>query len=719
MTTTTPHSAPITDPYSRYSSEVSGNDIDLIFKILMDRKKTIFGCMVLVVFMSLLYLTQVQTTYTATTKVMVNATDTTLKRSNVLQTLFRTGRIDAADLLSQIQVMKSPDVIEQLIKDQALYKNPDFGGAPEFESFEVMPETRQMAMVSRIASGLSISPVLGTSIVEISFETRNPIDAAMIANAHPKAYAANEELRAKEQALRASQWLAERLKVLQEDVRKAEMALENAREENNLTLSQNNDIRIQQIDLLTRELSTVEAEYAETQAILELIKTARENNRRLDAIPKFLTDRLAENLKMMEANLERKRALYENKYGQNHPEMIALRAEVAAFRDKLNEEVAIFAESLENQKDIQLAKIREINNKIVEYRDSYKGDSEKRLRIRNLQTQANTSRTLLNNFMGSYLESIQSLNIDQNPVRVIMPATVPTSNSAVSRMLIIVLSAVTGLFLGVFIALVMERIEDSIQTGSQLENLTHLPVYASLPFVKMARDQTAADYLHTHPASVLAELMRTLLTTMLFRNPHHKSGGRVITVTSTHTNEGKTTTAIWLATTAAHVGKRVLIIDADMRRPSLHKAFGIGNKKGLADYLSNRLPLDDTIYKRDGSNVHVMTSKAIPTHALTLLTSERMETLIRRVRDDYDLVILDAPTAHVFSDSLVCAKMSDKALFVVEWKRTKRDDIRNTLKQFTDLQYRDIALVLNKVNEKQILKIRKEDIAYMGHHATL
>jgi capsular exopolysaccharide synthesis family protein len=206
------------------------------------------------------------------------------------------------------------------------------------------------------------------------------------------------------------------------------------------------------------------------------------------------------------------------------------------------------------------------------------------------------------------------------------------------------------------------------------------------------------------------------LTIIDIRNPRLKAGGRVITVTSTHTSEGKTTNVVWLAAIAAQAGKKVLVIDADMRRPSVHKKFGIGNSRGLVDYLSNRLPLDETIYKKDGSNVHVMTSKAIPTHALTLLTSERMDSLIRRVREDYDLVILDGPTSHLFSDSLVCAKLSDKTLFVVEWKKTKRDQIVETLKQFKEINYKDIALILNKVDEKKILKIRKQDMAYLADH---
>lgn len=702
------------DPYSRYSAEMSGNDIALIFKILKDRKKIIAASIVIAVFCAMVYFSQLKITYVATTKVMVTPTNTGVKRSNFLQSLLTTGRLDSGALLSQIQIMRSPDVIKQLIIDQEIYKNRDYGGAPEFNSFEEMSDTRQRAIIDNVMSRLTIATVAGTAIVDISFESDNPADASKIANAHPEAYAMNERQKAQAQAQMATDWLAERLEVLEEDVRKAEMALENAREENNLTLSQNNDVRLNQIELLTQELSKVEARYAETQAILELIAQARVDNKRLDAIPSFLTDRLAENLKFTESGLVRKRAMFAEKYGPNHPEMQALNAEFAAFQEKLSEEINVFAESLVNQGLIQQSKIRELNAKIEEYRESYKGDSEKRLIVRNLQTKANTSRTLLNNFMGSYLESLQNLNIEQNPIRVISKAGIPRAPAMPNKFLILFLSGVTGMFIGIFIALVLERIEDTIQSPEQLEKITDLSVYASIPLVKITKGQTASDYLLANPGSILAELMRSLYVAMTLRDPHQKSGGRVVTVTSTYANEGKTTTGLWLAMTAVQTGKKVLIIDGDMRRPSLHKAFGISNNRGLADYLSNRLPLDDTIYKNDASHVHIMTSKAIPTHALTLLSSERMETLIRRVRDDYDLIIIDAPTSHMFSDARVCAKLSDKTLYIAAWKQTKRDDLRHTIKQFTDMNLSNMSLVLNKVDEKSILKMCKEDMLYMA-----
>jgi len=466
--------------------------------------------------------------------------------------------------------------------------------------------------------------------------------------------------------------------------------------------------------LLNKQLSQAQGEYEELKGIIGLIGEARSNNKRLDAIPKFLTDRLAENLKTIEANLVRKKAVIERRYGPNHPEMIAFRAEFAAFQDKLNDEVEVFEESLRNQIRIQEFQIDGLDAQINDYITSYRGDSEKRLKIKNLQTELNTSRALLNNFTSSYLESLQSLNIERTPLRVIAPAVSPGRSSVPNKTLIILLSGITGLFLGMFIALVLERVQNVIQTPHQVEKLLNMPVYAILPKIKLNKDITAFQYILNNPASALAELVRSMFVSLQLRDPHKKSGGRVVTVTSTNTGEGKTTTAMWLATVAAQSGKKVLIIDTDMRRPSLHKSYNLGNARGLVDYLSDRLPLDDTIYKKHGSGVHIMTSKAIPTHAITLLGSERMETLLRRVRDMYDLILLDCPTSRVFSDARVMANLSDKTLYIVEWKKTTRDDLSDTVKLFTDMDYSNISFVLNKVDDKKLIHFGKDEMAYMN-----
>jgi succinoglycan biosynthesis transport protein ExoP len=698
--------------FSRYSIETGNNDIAAVLNILYERKYIILLFFLLGFFLSYLYVFQAKEQYSASAKIMLSQTNTASRTGSALQTLLSTGKLDIADLLSQIEVIKSPEILAELIKDQKLFLDPNFAGSSVFNNYDEITTGRQRAIINSVKNNLSITPVLGTSIIEISMKSGSLKKAADIINALIKVYGQKEIERNQKKAEFASDWLAERLEILEEEVRDAEIALENAKEENNLNLASSDDSRLIRIELLTKELSIAQGEKAETEATLGAIKKARSNNLRMDAIPDIVSNKVIENFKFEEARLLKRKAMLEERYGPKHPEMIAFSAEFKGFRERLKSEIETIYLMLGNQVKIDDRRIEGLNNAIAKYRDSYKGDAEQRLKIRNLRTSADTSRALLSNFTKSYLESLQNVKMDRNPIRIIAEAVPSPSPIYPKKSLIVVLSSITGLFLGIFIALVMERVQNTIQTPQQIEKLTSLPVFGLIPKTRFSKHNEASQYITENPASLLSELVRTLFTTIQLRKPHHKNGGRVITLTSTLSGEGKTTTSIWLATIAAQNGKKVLILDADMRRPSLHKAYGIGNSKGLVDYLSDRLPLDETIYKKHPSGVHVMTGKAIPTHALTLLNSERMDTLLRRLKDDYDLIIIDVPTALIFSDALVMAKQSDHTLYVVEANSTKIPDFIDSVKKFTEMGYKDLSFVLNKVEDKKLNRYMKKIIHY-------
>jgi len=516
-----------------------------------------------------------------------------------------------------------------------------------------------------------------------------------------------------DQARAASGWLGKRLDDLREEVREADRELERVRNKTGTNLTGTKDSRLIQIEQLTQQLAGAEAQFAQTQAKLEKVKSIISNNGDLSSLSDVTSNRVIQGFRGREADLLRRKAVLSKRYGPNHPEMIAVNEELSTFRDKIQAEITTIIETLENQAAIDRNSINELKRNMAEYRQSYQNDAENRMEIRELQTKSETARALLNSFMASYLESQQRLNLDKDPLRVITPATIPLSPSYPKKSLIVMLSGLTGLFMGIFIALLMERIQYVFQNARQVENYLGIPVYGVLPRMKNTKKLSPMEYILEKPASSLAEMVRSLYMAIKLRDPHRKSGGRVITLTSTMPDEGKTTTASWLATVASQAGEKVLIVDADMRRPSLHKSFDIGNNRGIADYLSDRLPLDDTIYKKHSSGVHIMTGKAIPTHALTLLTSERMESMVRRLRDMYDLIIIDAPTSMIFSDSRVVAKLSDKTFYIIEWKKTRRDHVLTCIKQFTDMNYKDLAVILSKTDKNNLLTRKNGDLAYL------
>lgn len=666
-----------------------------MFKIIAERPSIILLSILIFMMWGIIYTSRLNTVNGVTSTIMI-----------------KSQLSSGLDLLSQAQIIKSFPVIRQLIVDNKLYQNSEFGGSSQFESFEDMAVDQQQEMIAYIQSRFEIHPVAKTSIINLSFQSDDIDVASLIVNALPSAYTKIEETKTKEAAILATEWLSARLDVLRDDVIAAEIELREFQRDNNLMPSEYKVDQRGDIDFLNQKLSELEVDFDETKLILDILRQDGDSKNKFGALGGFLPPELVNNIKSIENKLLQRKELLETRYGSNHPEMIEFQNDFKSFNDKLDQEIEVFEKSLANVAQVQEAQIKKINKKIDDYRLGSQVDVDKRLQIERLQEKIDSARSIFNNFTTTYMQSLQGLSVYQSPIRVISPA-LKSVEKVKGRFRVVLWAGITGLFLGIFISLVLGKIQNTIQTSQQIENILGLPVYASLPKVKFSKDVSVTNYILKHPTSALAELMRSFNTSMQLRDPHQKSGGRVVTVTSTHTNEGKTTTAIWLATTAAQSGKKVLVVDADMRRPSLHKAYGLGNARGLADYLSDRLPLEDTIYKKHPSGVHIMTSKAIPTHALTLLGSERMEILLRRVRDAYDLIILDCPTSYVFSDARVMAKLSDKTFYIVEWKKTKRDDLKETVKHYIDMNYDNLSFVLNKVADKKLIHFGGDELSYM------
>lgn len=688
------------------------NDVAVIANILRARKLTILGCFFAGVILAFVYVAKTVPQYVALSEIQISASQN-ISAANIAQALGGGTGLDITDLRSRVEILQSRDTVRQLIQKMGLYKEAEVAGSSSFQSFDEVSLRRREIIVAQVKKRLAVKPVLGTSLVDISYRSGNPLLAADVVNTLIQVYMMDELATKRAKSQQVSDWLAMRLDALREEVAQAETALEQERQKTSLSSVGINDSRLQQIDLLGRELAKVESQYTELTSKIARLEKVQDKKTGITAITDITQNKTIAGYKAELVILEQKKSGLSQKYGGNHPVMRAHQDSIRLLRQNIMNEVHILINAMKNDAEIAKQTIDDLHKKIDGYRSSYQADAPARLSIRDLESEALTARTLLNNFMTSYRESLQNIDFQKSDVTIISKATSPTSPSYPQKPLVIVLCAITGLFIGIFTALVLEKLQNVFQSVAQVESLTGIPVYGVLARARKLKSENPADFISNYAATGLAELVRSLYMALKLRDPKMQAGGRVVTVTSTLPNEGKTTTAIWLATIAAKNGDKVLIIDADMRRPSLHKKYEIGNAKGLSDYLSDRLPLEDVIFDRHPTGVHIMTSKAIPTHALTLLTSERMEALIRRVRDMYDLILIDVPTSLIFSDARVMAKMSDKTFYIIESQKTRRDVCMGAMKQFTDMNYKDLAIVLNKAPLNQHMRDRKGDLAYI------
>ena len=677
------------DPYS-YTERSEKAPLHFFSGLLQSKYKLILCITAVSIMLSIFFAITQKLNYVAVTKVNITTVGEQINNNTEL-------RAKTLDIASEIEIIKSPELIEALISDQALYKDTDLGGFTDIQNFHDLNPRDQARIIKKTTRNLKVEHDPNGSIVSIFYRHPDPVRAADVANAIVRVYTVREHLKTKSQSQTALDQLAHQLDVLKQDVQLTEKKLADTKEEYNLFEIGNADTRVKEIESLSEQLTAVELALLETYAEMKKIDEAFDKG---DFItdPRFTDATAFENMRAIEDELAAEIKSYEGKYSNEHPRIIALHKEMVEIKQLAIRAMADYAESLDSKRIIELSEIQQIKDQITKLQNSYDNDVEKRVLLENLMTQADTSRELLANLRKTYLETIKTYNDSKRQIRIISKAVPPLEPHKINIMLIIFLGALAGLIFSTIAILVTNKLRNVVYDPTQLEKLTGLPVFGLLPKVKLDKDDTAVSYILKNPSSPLAESIRSLYTTLQLRDPFKKSGARVITITSTGEGEGKTASAVWFANIAAQNGKKVLIIDANLRDPALHKVYNIGNAKGVADYLSDRLPLEDTIYKKHTTGVHLMTGKAIPTHALILLTVDKIEAMMRKLRDTYDIIIFDTPETNLFSDSRILARLSDKVFYIVEWKKTKSESVKECVKQFSDMKYNELAFVLNKVN---------------------
>ena len=243
-----------------------------------------------------------------------------------------------------------------------------------------------------------------------------------------------------------------------------------------------------------------------------------------------------------------------------------------------------------------------------------------------------------------------------------------------------------------------------------MEAATGLPCFGLIPNAGSFKPPLLGRYALARPASPLAESVRTLRMLLNLRAKDKRP--KVITLTSSFPGEGKTTLSLWMARLAAAAGEKVIVIDADLRRPSIHKASGQKSDATLAEYLSGDMDLNQIIRKDADSPAHIIFGRSVPHEALDLVASEKMKVLVGHLRETYDFVIIDSPACLAVSDARLLATLSDCVLYIVKWDKTPREAVANGIKHFADIGYGPLVLVLSNVDMKKHARYGYADTAY-------
>lgn len=697
-------------------------DIDIrgILRVLSRRRFPIVATATAILVLSILIAFQLTPRYTADAVLMLD-----VRKNQVvdLQSVMSGLPPESAAIRSEVDVLLSRSIAAQVAQRLELAADPEFnpdliadrglldgidpsgwlaalrGGTPPAPDPQAAAEGKRIALVNAVGRGFKVTNDGRSYSLRISYTSLDPRKAALIANTFAEVYL-NDQLEAKFEATRrANDWLSTRLAELQAQVREAESRIQIFREQNNLIQAQGTTISAQQLSELNSQLIIARTERSQAEARLRSARRATDLDPSLDTAVEVIASPLIQRLREQESQVRRREAELSNRYGPRHPTMINVRAELVDLRQKIGEEVRRIVQGLGNELEVARAKEASLQASLTQLQGISGDNARAEVQLRELERQAQASRVLYENFLARSKETHEQQGLESADARLISPAVAPDGPSFPNRTLIIILGALGGIAMGLGAAFVLERLDSGFHGAEQVEAMLQVPVLAQIPSLAGRTKLKPEEYVLKKPMSSFAEALRSLRTALHYARADRPP--KVIVVTSTIPREGKSTLCLCFARAAARAGSRVLLIDADLRRPRIAKATGVEGGGSLADLLAGGGNADDVIQVDAASGAFLIAAQPDTPNPQDLLSSRRMEDFIDGVRGSYDLIIIDTPPVLAVSDAAAVSRFADVVLYVVQWGSTDREMAVNGMKQLRACQAPVAGIVLSQVDLKR------------------
>lgn len=737
-----------TSALSLASSPSSGsteNELREWLRLLNRRKTMIFGIGLLAVALTALVVAQMTPLYRASARVMLDTRK--FKAVSTEQALSGFDTMNVGALQTELEIIKSEDLLGRVVDKLGLAANPDFNGTrpPDFLT-EVMapvrnlwgmalatlvpspPKTvpasvarpdggdpRRRAAIGAIASRLSVTIVGRTFIILISVESPNGALSAQVANAIADMYLV-DQLDAKYEAnKRVTEWLEERLGELRRALQTAEEQVATYRREKGLTGSPEGSVSTQTLSDLNTNYTKARARRIEREARLVALRRAMVNPSELANISEVTSNPTLSSLRMQEIEIGRRVAELSDRLGENHPRLIQARTELGSVRGRFAAETQRIAVAI--QAELDAARSEEEQLKIqVERASAVSGTaSQYEAELKQLEREAQSSRSIYESFLNRFKELREQQDIQRPDARVLAYARPSSSPSSPQYQSSLMIAFAIGCMLGMAGAVAVEKLDRGFRSASQIEKATGLAVLGMIPMLKgirVARSSMLAQVVGQTTSSV-SEALRGVYTAITLGTLDHAP--RIIAVTSATPGEGKTTFSCSLGglLTKMNASRRILIVDLDLRLARLAETFGIKDKRGatIDEYLLGSKTLEECLHVDAVSGVHYICARPDTPNAPDVLESEAMKSALALFVERYDLVILDCPPVMAFSDARIVCRLADYTIFVVQWAKTPREVAMNALSLLRGVTDR-LGIVVNKVDLAKHVRYGYGDFGY-------
>lgn len=730
------------------ASDEDDDSIDLrgLLLTLWRGKWVIAICILMALALSVLAVSQLEARYRATATVMFDP-----QRTNVIDDVVEAEEFAKDTLQNQIQILRSNNLIERVVDDLKLDRYAEFnptlrveedtafdrvrkiiGMPPELRDLlrnlgilspqappvdaERTARNERLAVIQNVKNNLTMTPVAGSRVIEISFTSQKPERAARIANGVTEQYTTDQLQGKLEQARSATTWLSGRVQELEEVVNTSENRIEVLREKLSIEAGQSLEMTNQQLQALSGSLAVARTQLSQTEAKGVRLSAALRAQQDLGAVPEFRDSDLISNYRQQESSLVSQEVQLRATVGEGHPRLTRLRAQIEEIRANMQAEAERVVTAVQIDVDSLRAQVDQLSQEVRALETKALGQSRDEIQLRQLEREAQANRSLYESLLGKLQETVAQESLQSTDIRILSSAEPPTRAQSQRKRIIFAGSMILGSMLGVGIVFLLDRLNNTFRGPQHLAELTGHNVLATIPAAgKRMKRADIVHQLREKPNSSLAEAIRNLRTSILFSNVDNPP--KVVMFTSSVPREGKSTTSMLMALTSRQMGKSAIIVDCDLRLPALAKLLDVDDEQpGLLSLMNGTATINDVIHKDPTTGLHVLmtrnSERQAQINAADVLSSQKFKDLIKALSEHYELVILDTPPTLVVTDARIVSNLADAIVYAVRWDSTPRDAVAEGLKELSSIDANVTGVVLTLVNEQRASRYSYDGYSY-------
>ncbi len=567
------------------------------------------------------------------------------------------------------------------------------------------------AVVKQFMRATAVSQQGKSQLVTISVEMADPRTAALAANALANGFIESQLEATMEMSATATNWMNSRLGELRARLKEAEDRLQSFREAENLVdIDGVSTIVAGELSLTADRMIDARRQRAEAESQYRQVQAMRSGGwERLATIPAVLGHPLIQQFKADEAKAKAKVEELSRRYGARHPAMEGARSELNAASASLRGQVEQIVAGIERNYQLAVANENSLRSSFNANKAQIQQISAKEFRLRELQREVEANRALYDTFMTRLKETSATADLDTANARIVDPAVVPSEPVKPKKTLIVLIAGLLALFAGVGLTLLLDALNNTFKSTEEIEGKLNIPVLGILPLLKKKERSEIAHLFQEGQNKPFCEAIRTIRTGVVLSamdNAH-----KVIVITSSIPGEGKSTLSANLAFALGQVEK-VLLIDADLRRPTLAKNFDFPvGTPGLANLIANTAKLEDCL--REVNGISMLCAGTVPPNPLELLSSQRFAKAMEYLKSKYDRIIIDSPPTQAVSDAMVLSTFADALIYVIKSDSTAIPLVEKGVGQLLQNNAPVTGIVLNQVDVK---KAQKYGYSYGGYY---